>query len=165
MMAENSTPDGAAQYHPIIRREQTLAIILGASEWPYYPQFEDAPNFRRSAHDIADYLRSPLGLKLPLRNVKELIDSTDDAPTILRQMRNFIRERKYHLSSRGMQLTDLVFYYVGHGGLTNSSAFFLAIRSTDKDNPLGTSITADSLGHCHGNRGWWACAAWRRMVG
>ena len=132
--------------HPVLHREQTLAIVFGASEWPFYPDFQDAPSFRHSAHEMADYLRSPAGLNLPARNVKVLVDAFDPAPEILEQMWDFIRTHRAALAKDGTPATDLLLYYVGHGGFSDSDAFFLSTRSTNEDDPLATSITAESLG-------------------
>ena|SRR5690349_6169780 len=93
-MAEPSALSQEPEDHPVLHRERTLAIVFGASEWPSYPDFHAAPSFRRSADEVADYLRSPKGLNLSPRNVKVLVDSSDDAPEILRQMRGFIRRRR-----------------------------------------------------------------------
>src|SRR5690349_10430022 len=146
-MAGDSTANGEEERdHPVLQRERTLAIVLGASEWPFYPDFHAAPSFRRSALEIAEYLRGRNGLNLSPRNMKVLIDSFDDAPEILRQLRDFIRHRREDLKKLGAPATDLLFYYVGHGGFADGDAFFLSIRSTHEDDPLATSITAESLG-------------------
>jgi TPR repeat protein len=132
--------------HPVLQRERTLAIVLAASDWPFYPAFHAAKSFQRSAHAIVDYLRVREGLNLPPRNVKVLVNSFDDGPEILRQMWEFIRSRRADLTRLGAPATDLLLYYVGHGGFTDSDAFFLSIRSTNEDDPLATSISAESLG-------------------
>ena len=67
-------------------------------------------------------------------------------PRFLRQMRDFIRNRRNDLRSLQIPAADLLFYYVGHGGFTDGDAFFLSIRSTGEDDPLATSITMESLG-------------------
>jgi hypothetical protein len=122
-----------------------LAIVFGASEWPYYPDFVPAPSFRQSAARIADYLRSRDGLNLSRRNVKVLIDSFDDNTDILRQMHEFLRQRCEELTQIGTPATDLVIYYVGHGSFSEGDQFFLSVRSTNCDDPLGSSISANSL--------------------
>ena len=91
-------------------------------------------------------LRDREGLNLSPRNVKVLIDSFDDGPEILRQMWEFIRDRRAGLIKLDTPVTDLLIYYVGHGGFSENDAFFLSIRSTNENDPLATSITAESLG-------------------
>ena len=141
-----ATVDGIEAGHPILQREQTLAIVLAASEWPTYPGFHASPSFRHSAVAIVNYLRSSEGLNLSPRNMKVLIDSFDDLPEVLRQMRTFISDRRLDLSNLGTPVTDLLLYYVGHGGFGDRERFFLSIRATDASDPLATSITANSLG-------------------
>lgn len=146
MVSDDSASDGDESDHPIIQRERMLAVVLGASEWPDYSEFHSAPSFRRSALEFADYLRDRDGLKLLQRNVKVFFDSFDDAPDIVRQMHSFIRDRRKEAIELGKPITDLLIYYVGHGGITlDLNAFFMAIRSTHEDDPFATSITADWL--------------------
>jgi hypothetical protein len=102
--------DRAALDHPPLRRETTVAVVLGASEWPFYPDFDAAPSCRRSAHAIADYLRAKNGLNLPSRNVKVLVDPFELAPDIIRDLRSFIRERRKSLADLGTPMKDLIFY-------------------------------------------------------
>jgi uncharacterized protein (DUF2252 family) len=131
----------------VSRSCSTIAVVLGASDWPMYTAFEPIPSCERSCADFVSYLKNENGLALPEDNIKVLFDLSDDAPRMLRAIRNFIRERQKTLQSENVPVTDLLIYYVGHGGVSfDSNAFFLAIRATDEDDPLGTSITADSLG-------------------
>jgi hypothetical protein len=149
--AESREPGGrrhinAEMNGSALRRERTLAVVLGVSDWPRYPEFTSAASFRRSALDIADYLSSPEGPNLPKANIRVQIDVFEDAPEILRGLRRFIRDRREYLKNYGTPATDLLIYYVGHGGFGESDTFFLSVRATDEDDPLGTSITAESLG-------------------
>jgi hypothetical protein len=147
MAGGKTEPEGSEANHPVLRRESTLALVLGASEWPDYPEFHASSSFRRSALELMDYLLGRHGLNLSRRNVKIFFDTFEDVPEILRQIRNFIRERRKELDALGNPVTDLIIYYIGHGGITfDTNAFFLAIRSTHEDDPLATSITAESLG-------------------
>ena len=61
-------------------------------------------------------------------------------------MWEFVRTRRADLDSRGVPASDLPLYYVGHGGFSDSDVFFLSTRSTNEDDPLASSITAESLG-------------------
>ncbi len=143
MVSDSNTFGDADPDRPVLRRETTLAIVLGASEWPFYPEFHSGPSFRQSATKFADYLRDRAGLNLSPRNVKVLIDSFDDAPEMLRQMWEFVRGRRADLVKLSAPATDLLVYYVGHGGFSDNDAFFLSIRSTNENDPLATSITAE----------------------
>ena len=60
-------------------------------------------------------------------------------------MHRFIKERRDDLHKKGNPATDLLFYYIGHGGFSRSETFFLSIRATDAVDPLATSITAELL--------------------
>jgi formylglycine-generating enzyme required for sulfatase activity len=135
------------QAPPIPARGQTLAIVLGASRWPRYPHFQDAPAFRTSLEDVADYLRDPYGFGLPSRNVKVMIDAHEEASEIILALRRFLAERRRELEEAGTPAADLLFYYVGHGGFAGrANTFFLSVRATDVLAPLHTSIPADALG-------------------
>lgn len=125
---------------------KALAIVLGASEWPCYPEFKPSAAFGDSARAFGSYLTDINGLNLPIDNVCFLIDEADEASKILRRMRQFVRQRKMELKTQGISVTDLIIYYVGHGGFGKGDAFFLSVRSTEDDDPLATSISADSLG-------------------
>jgi hypothetical protein len=48
------------------------------------------------------------------------------------------------MNAYGQPATDLLFYYVGHGGFGEGDTFFLSVRATDEDDPLASSITAAS---------------------
>jgi uncharacterized caspase-like protein len=125
----------------------TLAIVLGASKWPFYPQSSPAPSFRDSARDMAAYLGSTRGLGLPPENLLVSIDSPDEPSAILRQMRGFIRNRREELKASAEQpVADLIFYYVGHGAFDSGRDFDLTLRSTDVADPNASSIMAKSLG-------------------
>jgi hypothetical protein len=149
--AGSREPDGtrrntAEMSGSALQRERTLAVVLGVSEWPSYPEFTSATSFRRSAQEVADYLCSPEGPNIPKANIRVQIDAFEDAPEILRGVRRFIRDRRKYLKNYGTTATDLFIYYVGHGGFGERDTFFLSVRATDEDDPLGTSITAESLG-------------------
>lgn len=139
--------------HPFLQPERTLAIVFGASEWPDYPDFIAAPSFGRSAREVADYLCDAKGLDLPRRNVQVLIDTFESASELVEQMHGFIQRRRAELRQSGTPATDLLIYYVGHGGFDSRDDFFLAIRRTSAFDPRGTSITAESLGHLIRERG------------
>lgn len=125
---------------------RTLAVVLGASAWPLYSGFQSSPAFRNSAEAVRDYLLASSGLGLPGRNVKFLFDSHDDPPGILDEIMRFSRERIEVLGNRGEDVTDIVVYYVGHGGFANpSSDYFLALRSTRTVDPYLSSLPIISL--------------------
>ena len=125
---------------------RTLAVVLGASAWPLYSGFQSSPAFRNSAEAVRDYLLASSGLGLPGKNLKFLFDSHDDPPGILDEIMRFSRERIEVLRNGGEDVTDIVVYYVGHGGFANpSSDYFLALRSTRTVDPYLSSLPIISL--------------------
>jgi hypothetical protein len=127
--------------------EQMLAIVLASSEWPDYPAFQSSLSFERSARAIAAYLCDEHGPGIPNSNVKILIDSYEPASEILEQLHSFVEKRRGELKRQGTAATDLLIYYIGHGGFNGGNRYFLAVRRTNRVDPVGTSITAESLGH------------------
>jgi len=131
----------------LLQHNRILAVVLGASEWPHCLDFAPSTSFRRSANDMAKYLCDAAGLGLASDNVLTAIDLPDPAADILHQVRLFIRGRRSALKARGTPASDLLFYYVGHGGFGDGARFYLSVRSTYADDPLHSSIAAESLGN------------------
>jgi caspase domain-containing protein len=124
----------------------TLAILLGASAWPYSPQLASSPAFARSAKDFRDYLISDDGFGLPPENLLDLFDR-EEAPTQLdAQIQQFLDRRTAELQKGGAGPTDLILYYVGHGGFTGRGHdYYLAVRSTRKDSEGISSLRMADL--------------------
>ncbi|HKW02424.1 MAG TPA: CHAT domain-containing protein [Vicinamibacterales bacterium] len=108
----------------------TLAIVAGASEFPNAPTLAQGPAFRASADDFIKYLRDPDGFALQDENLLVLFDATESAAPQLKRMRGFLTARAEELKKAGTEMRDLLFYYVGHGGLTPSNDYYLAIKET-----------------------------------
>lgn len=116
---------------PRVKPEGTAAIILGASYWPAYPAFGKTPNpvFANSAAAIYQYLIDPLRFGLHPDRVKNLFESPASAPEMHQLIANFLKPLCSEPDRGG--LTDLILYYVGHGGFTGPDRqYFLAIQST-----------------------------------
>jgi hypothetical protein len=124
----------------------TLAFVLGSSRWMYIPRFQEARSFANSASRIVDWLCADKGLALPIRNVKDLFGSFDDASEILAEAARFVNERRAECQEAGRPVTDLIFYYIGHGDF-HANEFYLTVRRTRDDDPLISSITAKALGN------------------
>ena len=128
--------------------DTTIALIFGASRWPDCPKFQDAPSLERSADAFIETLRSQEGLGISWRNIKNLFNSSEDATEQLKQARVFVEQRRLEGKEKGSHIEDLLLYYAGHGDFEGGGEdFYLAIRRTDKDQPLLSSITAKSLGN------------------
>lgn len=129
------------------RPETTLAVILGASEFPKAKDtLEPSPSFKRSAEAFRDYLLSQDGLGLDKNNVLDLFDTAVPSSDIDEQLRDFLRDRISTKSNGEKCVQDLIVYYVGHGGFTQSGTdYYLALRGTRLDNPLQTGYPVRSL--------------------
>jgi hypothetical protein len=127
--------------------DSTAAIILGAAEFPNASQFEAAPQFRNSAKEFRAFLLAPDGFRLSEANLLDLFDTPDEQPVIVRKIANFLLATRKALEAKGSALSDVIFYYVGHGGFDTSasSTYFLAIKQTDVVDYLASSLAISSL--------------------
>ena len=131
----------------------TLAIILGASEWPSSPDLAASEAFARSARGVRDYLLDENGFGLPEANLLNLFDK-DSAPSrIDEEISTFLETRDNDLKQVGSAPTDVVVYYVGHGGFTGKGHdYFLAIRATRRGSEGISSIRIRDLAATLENR-------------
>src|SRR5579885_1717566 len=104
------------------------AIILGASRFPHFPSSRhlDNPSFARSAAAfrrlIADDQISIFGRPAIL----DLFDAGDGPIALIRQIKAFLK------SEPG--LTDVLFYYCGHGDFLPDRTYYLTLRETEPEN-------------------------------
>jgi len=139
----------------------TLAILLGASEWPYYPEFQGSLAFANSANRLKTYLLNAQKFGLPSKNLLDLFNKDLSADDIDRAMSNFLHKRISTMNANGNPAKDLLVYYVGHGGFIGpESEYFLAIRRTREENPRSSSIAIMSLAHTLKEKARWM----RRLV-
>lgn len=129
----------------IASSESSLAIILGASEWPNLEGLPKSTTFRNSASAVAHYLVRSTGLGLPYSHVLDLFD--DDGPNTgqLQAIEEFLRS---HTSAVGdaKNLRNLLVYYVGHGAFVGPGReYILAIRSTRSSENAASSIRMSDL--------------------
>ncbi len=121
----------------------TLVVLLGASFWPRYPEFDASEAFTNSAKRLKEYFLNPQRFNLPTENLLDLFNSKQYAGGIDDEMVQFLDKHKKKSNDAPR---DLLVYYIGHGGISeNDSAFYLAIQQTRKDNPKGSSIEIDNL--------------------
>jgi hypothetical protein len=125
----------------------TAAIILGAAEFPSAPQFEAAPQFANSASAMRAFLLAEGGFGLSQNNLLDLFDIADEQPVIIRKIATFLLELRKRIESTGESLSDIIFFYVGHGGFDTAanSTYFLAIRQTNAVDYLASSVAISSL--------------------
>ena len=113
-----------------------LALTLGASRFPGL-DVEDSPAFAASAEGIASYFRSHVTDEVTYR-VESLFDSELD---VIRQKRALT-----DILAENTDVTDLVVYYVGHGGfLRENQEFYLALRSTEEGHQDVSGLRSSSL--------------------
>ena len=91
-------------------RDTTIGIVLGASEWPFYPALESSTSHSHSAREFRQYLRSaePDGLGLPAQNVLDLFDNEGSVIDLDEAVRRFLEER-----SRQRPISHLLLFYTG----------------------------------------------------
>ena len=125
----------------------TIAILTGASEWPFVPSLgtRDATSdlreaFSTSAHEVEDYFVN--SFRLPRRNLLSLFDTNDEVTQVLTKINNFILERK-----ENAQALDLIYYHVGHGDFLSDSRqqFYLPIRATRSGYESTTAVMVEAL--------------------
>ena len=122
---------------PILKGPTTLAVILGASDFPKSP-LSAPPSFKNSAEAFKSFLLDTF--HLPQDNLADLFDTEEWPGALLEQIELFIRNRKK------CGATDLIFYYVGHGAETSADRkFYLAIRSTREGAESSSSIICSDL--------------------
>src|SRR5437763_16502445 len=97
-----------------VSAHRTVAIVLGASAWPFSPALGEATAFANSSHAFRDYLLAPAGFAIPAKNVLDLFDSPKPPNDLMRAVSEFLTSRL----REPLQPRDLIVYYVGHGGFT-----------------------------------------------
>jgi len=108
---------------------QTLALILGASEYPLAPNLAHGRAFSNSANDFRRYLMEVL--RLPPGNVTCLFDDQRSSSDQLLEIGRCLERSSTELINQGAEPRDLIIYYVGHGLFTSrDQAFCFAVRGT-----------------------------------
>ena len=108
----------------------TLAIILGASYYPFWDSFSNQA-LQQSAVKIEKYLLEKY--ELPEENLKNLFNNDADEKETNKKIAKFINERAEHLQSKYEPATDLFFFYIGHGGfLDGNKDFFFSDKKYRK---------------------------------
>jgi hypothetical protein len=111
--------------------QTTLAIVLGASEYPYTSKLDPLKPAGNAARDFVSYLSSDTGLNLPSTNILNLFDVDESPNEIDKKISDFLKNRQASLKSKGSPARDLLLYYAGHGGFTaGDQEYFLALKTT-----------------------------------
>src|SRR5712692_3594992 len=124
-----------------VQPESTLAIVLGASEWPLSPKLPKSKAFANSAKGFSIFLTAREGFNLPTKNLLNLFDAGDAPNEINSSISTFLIKRQEELQKAGTPAKDVIAYYVGHGGFTpGEQKYFLAVRTTQEDSEGASSI-------------------------
>src|SRR6266702_916654 len=128
--------------------QTTLLVLLGASEWPYSPEFPQSHAFTNAARRLEDYFVDQQTFGLPRENLLDLFDSDHSADDIDQEIEQFLEQRLSRMKEVGFAARDLVVYFVGHGGFAGGDAeYYLAIRRTRAAHPTASGIRIVSLAH------------------
>lgn len=130
---------------PIIDSSRSLAVILGASRYPKSPELPAGPIFSNSAKAVSEYLANPQGWALPEKTgILDLFDDPRPPNELLEEMAVFLSARNKGRND-DTNLSDLLIYYVGHGGFTSGKDYFLAVQSTNHRSEGASSIRVSDL--------------------
>ena len=128
--------------------QTSLIILLGASEWPDAPEFQDSLAFANSANKIKQYFLASSGFGLPEENLLDLFNIKQSPDDIDREIGQFLDLRSLKMRQSGNIPKDLLVYFIGHGGFVGSeSDFYLAIHRTRTSNLMASGIHVVSLAH------------------
>lgn len=70
--------------------QTTLLLLLGASAWPFSPEFQSSEAFANAAQRIKAYFLHPGPFRLPEENLLDLFDSNDSPDELDVEMRQFL---------------------------------------------------------------------------
>ena len=110
--------------------QTTLALLLGASEWPYESLLQSSRAFSSAAHAFENYLLDPSWFGLPSANLLNLFNSGLNAYDMVREIEAFLNTRSPEIKKSDHTANYLLVYYVGHGIYDKDRDFALAIRGT-----------------------------------
>jgi hypothetical protein len=115
------------------RKDQTIGIVLGASRFPNL--LIDSPRlgaaFAKSKADAKRYLSRICG------RVLDCFDSTKLPNVLCLEVADFLEQHTL--------ATDLIVYYVGHGGFLGTQEYFLACRATREKQKHATGLRVSDL--------------------
>jgi hypothetical protein len=125
--------------------KSTLLILLGAQAFPH-SHLSPSESFLNSRNGIKAYFLNPKAFGLEEAQVLDLFESDANGTAMLDQIENWLIDKLSSYRNKGTSLTDIIIYYVGHGGLkeTNND-YYLAIKSTKRKRPYFTSLPMEAL--------------------
>lgn len=124
----------------------TLIVILGACEWPHFSQLNSSDAFSNSAQHLMNYFLSSTLFNLPRENLINLFNLDLSASDMLHKIADFIENRKVESTKDGLEICNLIIYYVGHGGFVGGqNHYYLAVKSTRQNTAMTSGILVESL--------------------
>lgn len=128
--------------------QTTLLILLGASEWPQFPEFQGSKAFANAVQRMKAYFINPQQFGLPAENLLDLFDSEKNADELDVEISQFLERRLIDMKKAGNPARDVLLYFVGHGGFVGcDSDFYLAIRRTRIGNPRSSGLHVTALAY------------------
>lgn len=126
--------------------QTTLLILLGASTWSFFPEFQSSEAFARAARNVKNYFLNPWFFGLPAANLLDLFDADETADRLDMAIGEFLEQRQAALRAAGSAGRDLLFYFIGHGGfIGRDSDFYLAVRRTRAESPRASGMQMMAL--------------------
>lgn len=130
---------------PSVTPETTLVILLGAHEYPGWPDLNSG-SFKRSADEIKGYFTDTHGFRLPENNMLDLFDDPAEPLGVIRRISDFLKNRTEHMKASGNPARDVMVYHIGHGGFTSgNSEYYLALKKTQREYPDDSGFRISSL--------------------
>lgn len=111
-----------------------VAVLIGASRFPKSTAIDNdhlALAFARSKRDVHRHLSSFCS------EVLDRFDSKLPPADLCEEIEDFLRDRP--------AATDLLVYYIGHGGFLSDQSYFLSLRETATDREETTGLRASDL--------------------
>ncbi len=126
-----------------------LAVIAGASRWPNCSSLEANPSLSRSAELAAEFFLSPDGLHLRRAELFFVFDDDRSADILDERLGAWLDERlapSQQEQALGGPVTDILFYYIGHGYRSGDS-LFLTVQSSREGNIEQSSWSSSAVAH------------------
>lgn len=130
-----------------VKGSEILAILMGATAWPKAQKLNvdeakfNINPFNASKAFVLEYLSSERGLRLPSENIRDLFDSESSPYELKKNVEEFLQERKSKLKT----ITDVIFYYVGHGDYFENSGYYIATRHLDTNDINNTGFDISNI--------------------
>lgn len=124
-----------------IEKERVGLVFIGSQRFPKSKHFHPSPAFFNSYQRIKSFFCDTGCIGLPSENMLDLFDSEEGPDDQDARISAFIEQLKNH-----QQVSDIIIYYIGHGGYApQNGGYLLAIRTSRDDNLGISSITMKSL--------------------